>query len=86
MSRLARRPRFCDGRLPIGPPVGPPGRGAAMSTVVVVILLRLVRRFWHALPCDAAWPRSEAWQAGGVPGPSDTGALVGLGVGRMGRA
>ena len=39
---------------------------------------------WHALPCDAAWPRSEPWQAGGVPGPSATGALVGLGVGRDG--
>ena len=39
---------------------------------------------WHALPCDAAWPRSESWQAGGVPGPSATGALVGLGVGRDG--
>jgi hypothetical protein len=38
----------------------------------------------HALPCDAAWPRSEAWQPGGVPGPSDTGSLVGVGVARGG--
>ena len=45
MSRLARGPRFRDGRLTIGLAIGPAGRGAAMSAVAVVILLRLVRRF-----------------------------------------
>jgi hypothetical protein len=45
MSRLARGPRFRDGRLALGLSIWPAGRGPAMSTVVVVVLLRLVRSF-----------------------------------------
>jgi hypothetical protein len=36
------------------------------------------------LASEAVWPRSEARQAGGAPGPSDTGTLVGVGVARGG--
>jgi hypothetical protein len=98
MSRLARGPRFRDGRLALGLSIWPAGRGPAMSTVVVVVLLRLVRSFvaclavrrcLAALRGMAARRRARTFRHGrlgrGGRGPGRWGRGPGTGGGGLGR-